>query len=107
MDRLELKSDRLILRLIDFDDMEIIHELNCVPEVDRYNTLGIPDSFEQTVSILTPFIEDNKLADIPRYTFAIIQQTTGRFMGMFGFTLDRAKYKSGEVWYKLFPEFWG
>lgn len=102
-----LKSGRLKLRLIDAFDLEHIHALNCIAEVDHYNTLGIPTNLDETKSIFTSLINDNSLDKKTKYTFAIENRKNHTFMGMFGFNLDREKYQSGEIWYKLRPEFWG
>ena len=43
---MELDSSRLKLQEVTESDIIHIHELNSYPEVDEYNTLGIPESDE-------------------------------------------------------------
>gem|GEM_PF-6580774 len=39
---LNLQSERLFLSEITIDDLENIHQLHSISEVDEFNTLGIP-----------------------------------------------------------------
>ena len=40
--KMELKSKRLKLQEVNWGDITDIHRLHSFPEVDEYNTLGIP-----------------------------------------------------------------
>lgn len=39
---MEIESNRLILTEITWDDLENIHVLHSIPEIDEFNTLGLP-----------------------------------------------------------------
>lgn len=106
MKELQIDTDRLLLRLIDITDLEAIHELHALPETDAYNALGIPKSIEETEEIIQPWIEENNLEEIKNHTFAIELRNTKEFIGLFGLKLGPAKYKRGEVWFKLQVEQW-
>lgn len=106
MNEIELLTERTKLRLIKISDLNPIHELHSLSEVDEYNTLGIPKNREETKSIIQPWIEENQLDEIKNYTFAIEQRETGAFIGLFGFKLGNEKYKRAEVWYKIHTNFW-
>jgi hypothetical protein len=43
---MELESTRLKLIEITWNDLEDIHTLHSIPEVDEFNTLGIPKNNE-------------------------------------------------------------
>lgn len=104
--KIDLKSKRLLLRLIDFNDLKDIHKLHSLPEVDEYNTLGIPKNINETVSVIEKWIAENNLSEIKNYTFAVINSQTGEFMGLFGLKLWPKKNRRGEIWYKIHPDFW-
>tara|TARA_R110000868_G_scaffold15443_7_gene70413 strand:- start:945 stop:1493 length:549 start_codon:yes stop_codon:yes gene_type:complete len=107
MKDLELISDRLRLRFIQISDLDAIHKLHSLPETDRFNTLGIPDSIEETERIVIPLISALEQEEILNYTFAIEELKTGVFIGLFGIKLWPKKNRRGEVWYKLHSDYWG
>ncbi len=102
-----LTTQNLSLRLFIKSDLPAIHKLLSKPEVDRYNTLGIPKNFEETKKVMKPLLEANKKDKIDYYTFAIEQKTDKQFVGLMALTLRSKKYNSAEVWFKLNPAFWG
>ncbi|MCF6214410.1 MAG: GNAT family N-acetyltransferase [Flavobacteriaceae bacterium] len=103
----KLTTSRLTLRLIQKSDLEVIHKLQSTPEVDKYNTLGIPKNLAETEKVMGPSFEDLKKDMIRRYTFVIELNRSREFMGLIALNLGNPKYKSAEVWYKLLPIFWG
>lgn len=106
MNKLEIKTDQLILRLIDWKDVAVIHRLHSIPETDEFNTLGIPENIQQTHEVITPWIEANNEAEIRNYTFAIQHMQRQEFIGLFGLRLGPKKYNRAEVWYKLHIDYW-
>ncbi|MFT4779223.1 MAG: ribosomal-protein-alanine N-acetyltransferase [Flavobacteriales bacterium] len=103
---IEIQTERTKLRLIVSSDLEAIHQLHSLPEIDEYNTLGIPKDVEETLFIITPWIAENQQPEPANYTFAIEQKLTAEFMGLFGFKLGTKKNRRAEVWYKIHPDFW-
>lgn len=101
-----LTTKRLTLRLIEQFDTENIHKLQSIPEVDKYNTLGIPKDLEETKTVMAPSFEDLKKEKITRYTFVIEMNKTKEFIGLIALNLGNPKYNSAEVWYKLLPKQW-
>lgn len=106
MTKTTLISDRITLRLINSSDLRSIHKLHSLPETDKFNTLGIPKNSEETQSIIESWIAEHNLDEIKNYTFAIIQKQTDEFIGLFGLKLSNKKYKKGEIWYKIHPNYW-
>ncbi|RMB57632.1 N-acetyltransferase [Dokdonia sinensis] len=102
-----LKSERLTLRLIIGSDLYNIHNLHSCPEVDAYNTLGIPKDIDETKAIIEPWIVENEQEIIKNYVFAIERTEDALFLGLFGLKLNHPKTKRGEIWYKIHPDFWG
>jgi len=49
---MEIITERLILREITWNDLESIHRLHSIPEVDEYNTLGIPKDIDETRELI-------------------------------------------------------
>jgi len=104
---MEIVTGRLILREITWDDLEDVHRLHSVPEVDQYNTLGIPADIEVTREVMRPDIEASGKDPQTRYTWRIIIKNSLEFIGLAGMTLSGDKFRLGEIYYKLLPEYWG
>lgn len=104
---MEIITERLLLREITWNDLEQIHRLHSVPEVDRYNTLGIPKEMDETREVIRPDIEAKVKDPQSRYTWRIILLQTGDFIGLAGMTLSNDKFRLGEIYYKLLPQYWG
>lgn len=101
-----LRTDRLQLRLIVNNDLESIHKLHSLPETDEFNTLGIPENIEVTMSVIKPWIAEHTKEVICQYTFAIELTGTNQFVGLISLVLSGAKYNKAEVWYKLGSAYW-
>lgn len=102
-----LTTPRLSLRLFSEADFENIHILQSIPEVDKFNTLGIPKDFEETKKVMTPLLESNQKETIDYYTFVIEQTGSKELVGLIALMLGSKKYNSAEVWFKLNPIYWG
>ena len=104
---LKLETDRLLLQEISWDDLDQLHQLHSIPEVDEYNTLGIPSSVEETKKIMGREIEAQMNVERSSYTWKIELKDEGHFIGLAGITLSNDKFRLGEIYYKLDPQFWG
>jgi len=104
---MDLNTQRLLLREICWNDLEEIHKLHSEPEVDRFNTLGIPGDLEETRELMRPDIDVKNIEPQGRYTWRIILQNSGDFIGLAAITLSNDKFRLGEIYYKLLPEYWG
>jgi [ribosomal protein S5]-alanine N-acetyltransferase len=102
---MKLKTHRLVLREITSTDIPLIHQLNSIPEVDQYNTLGLPANYEVTENIILPLITAQQELPRLKYIWAV-EDLHQNFMGLFGLNLGVAKYQSAEIWYKYFPIYW-
>jgi len=100
-----LKSERLILREINANDLDFIHQLHSLPEVDEYNTLGIPENKLVTEKLLLGWLE--ALAQLPRNRFIfLIENNNQAPIGLLGLNNGKPNYAKAEIWYKLHPDFW-
>ncbi len=101
-----LKSERIQLRSILTSDLEAIHNLHSLPETDKFNTLGIPENIEQTVTIINLWLAENNKEKIQKFTFAVELIEDKEFIGLIALNLGKEKFQTAEVWYKLHPAFW-
>jgi RimJ/RimL family protein N-acetyltransferase len=104
---MELESKRLKLKEVTWKDVEEIHELYSIPEVDEYNTLGIPKNIEETKENIRPIIEAQNSENRKSYFWRIVTKDSDEFIGIAGMTLSANKFRLGEIYYKLHPSHWG
>ena len=87
------------------EDLDNIHTLHLMPEIDRYNTQGIPQSIEETEQIVAVWLEGESTTPPQRYTF-VIEHKGGDFIGLIGVMIGKPKYRTAEIWYKLRLDKW-
>ncbi|MDE5423083.1 GNAT family N-acetyltransferase [Ancylomarina sp. DW003] len=103
---MEIESKRLMLKEISLEDLKSIHELYSSPEVDKFNTLGIPKDIEATKKLIQPMIEEKTINPRKAYHWKIVLKDTGEFIGLTGLSLSNDKFKLGEIYYEILPRFW-
>jgi ribosomal-protein-alanine N-acetyltransferase len=101
-----LLTTRLKLQLISHSDLQFIHDLLSHEETDRYNALGIPESLEDTISTVVPWIHDNQRVIVMNRTWVVEDIVDNLKVGLFGLKLSRDHYRRGEVWCKCHPGQW-
>lgn len=99
-------SERLTYQLLKSSDLEDLHELNLIPEVDQFNTMGIPDSIQVTKDLLDAKIKDHQQEKMSKLTYSIRLKNSNDFIGICGILFGQAKYKKAELWMKFNPKFW-
>ena len=99
-------SERLVLRKIQDIDLDKVHALHSIEEVDKFNTLGIPKDKSETEVILENWVLENNKENTTKFTFAVELKKEQEFIGIIGLNLGKVKYKNAEVWFKFDPEFW-
>ncbi|SHJ54485.1 Protein N-acetyltransferase, RimJ/RimL family [Tangfeifania diversioriginum] len=104
---MKIQTDRLTLHEISWNDLEKIHQLHLVPEVDEFNTLGIPENLDETRNNIQGYIDNQNETPRSRFCWKAILKETNDFIGIAGMTLSNDRFKMGEFYYKLFPKFWG
>nr|WP_321452599.1 GNAT family N-acetyltransferase [uncultured Carboxylicivirga sp.] len=103
----DFETERLILSEISLKDLEELHQLNSIPEVDEFNTLGIPETISDTEKHLISIIEGHNKVPRSGYTWKITLKDTNEFIGYAGLFLSNNKFRLGEIYYKLHPQYWG
>jgi len=101
------ESDRLALMEVSLKDSEEIHALHSCPEVDEFNTLGIPKDLVETRDYLLPLINAQTENPRNRFFWKIVLKSHGEFIGVAGFTLSVDRFRKGEIYYKILPDHWG
>ena len=104
---MELQSARLLIKEIGWEDLEPIHHLYSFPEVDEFNTMGIPEDLEETRKNIRPAIEAQKEENRKSHFWKIVKKDSEEFIGVAGLTLSLNRFKLGEIFYSILPEFWG
>jgi RimJ/RimL family protein N-acetyltransferase len=102
-----INTNRLILREVRYDDIPDIHALHSLPAVDEYNTLGLPQSLDETISVIKPAISDQANEVRKIFCWSIISQQNKQFIGICGLSNSADRFKMGEIYYKLLPDHWG
>jgi ribosomal-protein-alanine N-acetyltransferase len=102
-----IKSTRLILTEITWADLENIHLLHSYPEVDEFNTLGIPENIDKTREVIQPIINEQLLSKRHHLSWKIETIAPVSFIGLAGMVLSSEKFKQGEIYYKFMPSSWG
>lgn len=104
---MDIESERLFMKEITKNDLPLIHQLHSCPEVDEFNTLGIPINQQETNKIMEPYFLDQKNKSRKYYCWAILKKTDNEFIGLCGMHLSADRFKLGEIYYKFFPQHWG
>ncbi len=87
-------------------DLDKIHELHCLPETDKFNTLGIPETIHQTEDIIKNWIEGNNQEERKNFTFKVELSASKSFIGLISLNLGKPKFQNAEVCYKFHSDFW-
>lgn len=103
---MNLKSDRLILKELAWGDLEKIHQLHSYPEVEEFNTIGIPKHIDETKEVIRFAIEDQTSDNRKQYGWTILTGNDNEFIGEAGMSLSANRFKIGEIHYSLLPTHW-
>lgn len=103
---MKLQSLRLYLRPIVLEDLDDLYAIQRNELVARYNTIGIPENKDFTKNLIELSINDTNNFGKTKFWWAVIKKDTNEFIGEAGLNLSLVKYKSGEIFYGLSPQFW-
>lgn len=104
---MNILSKRLSLLEVTEKDIDFIHHLHSIPEVDEYNTLGLPADKATTAALVHPAIDDQKSKVRKQFGWVIHITSTASPIGMCGMFPSADKFKMAEIYYKLLPAYWG
>lgn len=102
-----IESERTTLHLIESTDLDEVHRLHSYPEVDEYNTLGIPENKQVTQEILDSWIKAGSTNWPSQLTFKVRSKENSALIGLFGLKLWPKKYCRAEVWFVYEPAVYG
>lgn len=101
-----LSTNRLVIRDLNFDDLNFIHLLHSTPEVQEYATLDIPESIGESIEYLRNYIEQQNHNPRKEYGFCV-SLVNQEPIGLIGLSNSLTKFKNAELWFKLHPNYWG
>jgi [ribosomal protein S5]-alanine N-acetyltransferase len=103
---MEFTTERLLIREVVLDDLANIHLLDSMPDIDEFNTMGIPETIQITENIVKEWIAQQ--ASVPRvsYIFCIVNTNINAWIGQIALNVGTPKFKDAEVWYKILPSYW-
>lgn len=99
-----LRTDRLIIRDLNYDDLDFIHLIHSQPEVQKYATLDIPESLDESKDYLGKYIGHPTLRKEYGFCISLSDQEP---IGLIGLSNGLSKFKTAELWFKLHPKYWG
>jgi [ribosomal protein S5]-alanine N-acetyltransferase len=100
-----LHTPRLQMRPVTIADVTNVHTLHSLPQIDQFNTLGIPDSVQQTQDLVHRWITETN-ATPPASCVFCIESKTKEFIGLIGITMGKPSRLSAEIGYKIDPSHW-
>ena len=104
---MQIATERLYLREVDWTDLANIHSLHSQPEVDRYNSIGIPVDERETKHYLAPMINDKQIQPRTKFGWVVIERLSNAFVGFIGLNLSADRFRLGEIYFKIMPGSWG
>ncbi len=102
-----IQTNRLSIREISIEDLNDIHILLSLPESDRYNAFGIPDTIHDTEVIVDGWITEQSAHPRKSYIYSIAILDSNQFIGVIALIPGKPKYKIAEVWFKIHVDYWG
>ena len=103
---ISIQTDRLNIRELSPNDIGDIHNLHSIPETDRFNTLGIPESIQTTERLVTEWLTAQNTLPRTSYVYGIDLINSNQFIGLVALNLRESKFRSAEVWFKIHPNHW-
>ncbi len=103
---MKLRTERLLVCDLSISYLNEIHELHSLPEIDEFNTLGIPESIQTTKNLVLEWLEQQEAEPRMLYVFCIKLIETNEFIGLIGLKIGKLNYRIAEAWYKTNPRYW-
>jgi ribosomal-protein-alanine N-acetyltransferase len=104
--RYNLETERLYLKEITWDDAGYVYRLHTLPEIDRFNTLGMLKNIDEAREVIRPVMEDKTNEVRKRLLWIIFRKDPDDFIGEAGMSLSSDRFRLGEIFYNLLPEQW-
>ncbi len=101
-----LQTKRLRIKDLELSDIAVIHTLHSLPEIDEFNTLGIPDTIDVTEKLVNEWIASRTQESRSTYVLSLRLIETQQFIGLVALNLGKPNYKTAEIWFKVHKDFW-
>ena len=101
-----LQTKRLLIREVSLTDIDRIHELHSLPEVDEFNTLGVPETRQITEKLVAEWVIAQNTNPRISHVFCIGHIGTNQFIGLIALNVGKPTFRTAEVWYKLHVAHW-
>lgn len=103
--KIELKTDRLILREYERTDVEAVHAYASREDILIYESWG-PNNQQDSEKFIMEVIALQNQQPRTGFELAITLKENGRLIGGCGFRFDKSDHKKGKVGYIIHPDFW-
>jgi ribosomal-protein-alanine N-acetyltransferase len=80
--------------------------LHSLPEIDEFNTLGIPETIKTTKKIVNEWLTVRNKIPRTSFVFCIDDINTNQFIGLIALNLGKLNFRTASVWYKIHVNFW-
>ena len=100
----ELQTDRLVLRQVQYDDINDMHRMRTDPDVMLHMDTEIPQSINDTQKKVEQEIESFSKEESVYWT--IILKSTNEFIGGAGYWRLLKEHYRAEIGYQLLPDYW-
>ncbi|MBN1183118.1 MAG: GNAT family N-acetyltransferase [Bacteroidales bacterium] len=104
---MDITTERLILKEVTRKDITTIYTIHSLPEVDEFNTLGIPESIKVTKKLIQPYLTDQRQRKRKLFYWIVRLKDSNEAIGTCGLSLAAERFKMGEIYYSLIPSHWG
>ena len=105
----QIETERLIMRELELSDAEGLFELDSNPEVLKYIGIDTVKTIEESLGVIRMLQRQYVENGIGRW--AVIEKSTGEFMGWSGLKLYREPINNQtniyELGYRFIPRYWG
>ncbi len=95
-DRISLRTERLLLRAFQLDDVERVHEYASDPVVTRFTDWG-PNSIADTRAFVGESVQEAGEADRQSFTFAAVTEQDDTLVGTVAIWVEDAGHRRGEL----------
>lgn len=104
---MKINTKRLFLEELKWKDLEDFHYFSSIPEIREYSTLPVPKDILESKKRLQSIIDSQNNNPRGSYNWKVLLKKTGTFLGLCGIKLSLDKFKLGEIYYEVHPDFWG